>query len=68
MADRIDLTLRPKSDVQPIDLKTTEMIGRVARAETVELGDAVRVRLLVSAGGCRHGARRPSVASRDERG
>jgi hypothetical protein len=51
MADRIDLMLRPKSDVQPIDLKTTEMIGRVARAETVELGDAVRVRLLVSAGG-----------------
>ena len=39
MADRVELTLRPKSDVKPIDLETAERIGRVARAETVELGD-----------------------------
>jgi hypothetical protein len=57
MADRIELTLRPKADVKPIDLETAERIGRVARADTVELrdggavfgfpsapGDAARVR------------------------
>jgi hypothetical protein len=43
MADRIELTLRPKSDVKPLDIKTAERIARVARAETVELdqGSAV---------------------------
>src|SRR2546423_515508 len=39
MADRVELTLRPKSDVKPIDLETAERIGRVARAETAELVD-----------------------------
>jgi hypothetical protein len=37
MGDRIDLILRPKPDVKPLDLQTAERIGRVARAETVEL-------------------------------
>jgi hypothetical protein len=43
MADRIQLTLRPKDEVKPLDIKTAERIGRVARAETAELdhGSAV---------------------------
>jgi hypothetical protein len=43
MAARIELTLRPKADVKPLDVKTAERIGRVARAEAVELdqGSAV---------------------------
>jgi hypothetical protein len=40
MADRIELLLRPKPDVKPLDLATAERIGRVARAEVVELDDA----------------------------
>jgi hypothetical protein len=39
LSDRIELTLRPKTDVKPIDRATAERIGRVARAETVELSD-----------------------------
>jgi len=39
MADRIDLTLRPKPDIEPLDEKTAARIGRVARADTVELDD-----------------------------
>ena len=43
MAARIELTIRPKVDVKPLDVKTAERIGRVARADTVELdqGSAV---------------------------
>jgi hypothetical protein len=43
MVGRIKLTLRPKADVRPLDVKTAERIRRVARAETVELdqGSAV---------------------------
>src|SRR5439155_6238756 len=43
MAGRIERTLQPKTDVKPLDVKTAERIGRVARAETVELnqGNAV---------------------------
>jgi hypothetical protein len=43
MTDRIELTLRPKADVKPLDVKTAERIGRVARAETIKLdqGSAV---------------------------
>ena len=43
MAARFELTLRPKPDVKPLDVKTAERIGRVARAETVDLdeGNAV---------------------------
>jgi hypothetical protein len=37
MADRIALTLRPKPDAKPLTAETAERIGRVARAETVEL-------------------------------
>jgi hypothetical protein len=43
MADRIELILRPKPDVKPLDLETAERIGRVARAETVELDDRAAV-------------------------
>jgi hypothetical protein len=39
MADRIELTLRPKPDIEPLDEKTAARIGRVARADTVELDD-----------------------------
>ena len=43
MAARIEMTLRPKPDVKPLDIKTAERIGRVARAETIEVeqGSAV---------------------------
>jgi hypothetical protein len=37
VADRIELTLRPKPDVKPLDRETAERIGRVIRADTVEL-------------------------------
>src|SRR3954447_6965416 len=37
MPHRIELTLRPKADAKPLDLETANRIGRVARAETVEL-------------------------------
>ena len=43
MADRIELTLRSKPDVEPLDAKTVARIGRVARADTVELEDGVAV-------------------------
>ena len=39
MADRIELILRPKPGVKPLDLDTAKRLGRVARAETVELAD-----------------------------
>jgi hypothetical protein len=39
MADRIELTLRPKADVKPLDEKTAARIGRVAHADTVELDE-----------------------------
>lgn len=39
MADRIELTLRPKTDVKPLDEKTAARIGRVAHADTVELDE-----------------------------
>jgi hypothetical protein len=39
VADRIELTLRPKTDVKPLDLETAERIGRVARAELVALDE-----------------------------
>jgi len=43
MAARIELTLRPKADVKPLDVKTAQRIARVASAATVELdhGSAV---------------------------
>jgi len=37
MAHRIELRLRPKADAKPLDLEVANRIGRVARAETVEL-------------------------------
>jgi hypothetical protein len=37
MADRLELTLRPKTDVKPLDEKTAARIGRVAHADTVDL-------------------------------
>jgi hypothetical protein len=37
MADRIELMLRPKTDVKPLDEKTAARIGRVAHADTVVL-------------------------------
>jgi hypothetical protein len=43
MADRIELTLRAKSDVEPLDDKTAARIGRVSRADTVELEDGIAV-------------------------
>ena len=39
MADRIELTLRPRPGVEPLDEKTAARIGHVARADTVELDD-----------------------------
>jgi hypothetical protein len=39
MADRIELTLRPKPDVTPLDEQTAARIGRVAHADTVELDE-----------------------------
>ena len=39
MDDRIELVLRPKPDVKPLDPETAERIGRVAHAETVEVGE-----------------------------
>ena len=43
MAERIELTLRPKPDAKPLDLETAERIGRVARADTVELAHGAAV-------------------------
>jgi hypothetical protein len=43
MADRIELTLRPKPGVEPLDAKTAARIGRVAHAETAELDDDAAV-------------------------
>ena len=37
MAARIELTLRPKADVKPLDIGTAQRIARVARAEAVDL-------------------------------
>jgi hypothetical protein len=37
MADRIELTLRPKAGAKPLDLEMADRIARVARAQTVEL-------------------------------
>jgi len=37
MADRVELLLRPKLDVKPLDEQTAARIGRVAGAETVDL-------------------------------
>jgi hypothetical protein len=36
---RVELTLRPKDGVKPLDDETAQRIGRVARADTVELVD-----------------------------
>ena len=35
----LELTLRPKPDAKPLDADTAERIGRVARAETVQIAD-----------------------------
>jgi hypothetical protein len=43
MAALIQLTLRPKADVKPLDVETAERIGRVARAERVELDEGCAV-------------------------
>jgi hypothetical protein len=40
MAERIELTLRPKEDVPPLDEETAERLRGVARADTVQLGEA----------------------------
>jgi hypothetical protein len=37
VAERVELTLRPKADAKPLDRETAERIGRVARAQVVEL-------------------------------
>ena len=51
MAEPLELTLRPKPDIKPIDLETAQRIGRVARAEKVELDDGGAVfRFAPSAG------------------
>ncbi len=39
MADRIELTLRPKPDVEPLGEETAARIGRVAHADTMKLED-----------------------------
>jgi hypothetical protein len=39
MAERIELALRPKSGVEPLDEKTAARIGRVAHAERVDVED-----------------------------
>ncbi|MDX6724945.1 MAG: hypothetical protein QOD44_3924 [Solirubrobacteraceae bacterium] len=39
MGERIELTLRPKTDVRPLDDETAARIGRVAGAETVAAGE-----------------------------
>ncbi len=36
--DRVELTLRPKQDVRPLDRRTAERIAKVAHAETVDVG------------------------------
>lgn len=43
MADRVELTIRPKPDAKPLDVETAERIGRVARAESVEVRDGAAV-------------------------
>jgi hypothetical protein len=43
MADRIELVLRPKPDVKPLDEQTAARIARVARADTVELDEGAAV-------------------------
>ena len=43
MVDRIELALRAKPDVEPLDDNTAARIARVARADTVELEDGVAV-------------------------
>jgi len=43
MADRIELLLQAKPDVEPLDERTVARIGRVARADAVELEDGVAV-------------------------
>ena len=37
MTDQVELVLRPKRDVKPLDREQAERIGRVARAETVDV-------------------------------
>jgi hypothetical protein len=39
MGERIELTLRPKTDVRPLDEETAARIGRVAGAETVAVDE-----------------------------
>jgi hypothetical protein len=39
MADRIELTLRPKADIPPLDAETAEQIGGIAHAETVDVAE-----------------------------
>jgi hypothetical protein len=43
VAERIELTLRPKPDAKPLDRQIAERIARVARAQLVELADGAAV-------------------------
>jgi len=51
MADRTELVLRPKGDAKPLEAETAERIGRVAHAETVEVGDGAAVFAFPASGG-----------------
>ena len=52
MVSTIELTLRPKTDVKPLDVDTAERIGRVAHAETIVVQGGVAVfGFFVSVGG-----------------
>jgi hypothetical protein len=43
MADDIELTLRPKGDAKPLERETAERLGRVARADTVQVAEGAAV-------------------------
>ena len=58
VAERIELTLRPKADAKPLDRETAERIGRVAHAQEVEL----------AAGGAVFGFSRPPAEGAIVRG
>ena len=52
MASPIELTLRAKTDVKPLDLETAQRIGRVAHAETIAVESGVAAfGFVVSVGG-----------------
>lgn len=69
MVSPIELTLRPKTDVKPLDLETAQRIGRVAHAETIAVESGVAVfGFFVSVGGAEVARGNLELAARFELG